>query len=325
MKGGRVQIGCGCVNLGSSSQGGSVARQTQLVHAALDAGVTVFDTADAYGAGASEDVLGRALQGRRSEVVLATKGGFLFRHRSAVERHGRRLLAPAVKKVRSRGGEGAAGVPVPGGYAEQDFSPSHLRRALDQSLRRLRTDHVDVYQLHGPPSVLPELIGELEDLRSAGKVRRFGVGAQSVDSARQWAESGVALDVLQVPFGVLDPGTLDEIGQRDDACAIWARGVLGGGVIALAVADSDELAGHHQQPTLAALREVSSASGLALDELAIRWAVANSGLSVILLGMSSEQHLRRNIGLVGTGPLPDDVHRAVDAAVGRVSNDGPES
>jgi aryl-alcohol dehydrogenase-like predicted oxidoreductase len=319
MKGGRVRIGCGCVSLGSS--GGSSGRQVRLVHAALDSGVTVFDTADAYGAGASEDILGRALRGRRSDVELATKGGFLFRPRSALEQHGRRFVAPGVKRIRSRRGSGGASAPSSGGYAEQDFSASHLRRALDQSLRRLRTDHVDVYQLHGPPSVLPALIGELEDLRVKGKVGRFGVGAQSPESARDWVDAGVALDVLQLPYGVLDPHTVDELGERDDDLEIWARGVLGGGVIALAMAESSDLGGHHHEATLAALGEVAAASGLALDELAIRWAAADPRLAVTLLGMSSEQHLHRNVQLLTAGPLSADVHDAVDDAIRRINSD----
>ena len=94
-----VRVGLGCVNLGSST-GTSERAGVRLVHAALDAGITLFDTADAYGAGASERVLGRALRGRREGVEIATKGGYCFEQRSMLEQRVRRLAAPAIAGLR---------------------------------------------------------------------------------------------------------------------------------------------------------------------------------------------------------------------------------
>ena len=94
-----TQLGLGCVSLGSGA-GRREADDVRLVHAAIDLGVTVFDTADAYGGGASEHVLGRAIKRRRDEVVIATKGGFVFRDRHPAEQWARRWSKPVVQRAR---------------------------------------------------------------------------------------------------------------------------------------------------------------------------------------------------------------------------------
>src|SRR5919204_3802099 len=115
---------------------------------ALDLGVTLFDTADVYGCGHSERVLGRALAGRRDDAVIVTKVGNVFD-----------------EQTRTAGGS--------------DLSPAYLRRACDASLRRLDTDRIDVYLIHngfdGPEDV-PAVIDVLEELGAAGKLRWYGSG-----------------------------------------------------------------------------------------------------------------------------------------------------
>jgi aryl-alcohol dehydrogenase-like predicted oxidoreductase len=130
-------VGLGTNNFGWRLDEGPSAA---VVHAALDAGVTLFDTAESYGGGASERFLGRALAGRREEVVIATKFGW------------ERDTDP------------------PGG------SPANVRRAIEGSLERLGTDYVDLYQYHRPDGVTPleETLGALEELVEAGKVRQVG-------------------------------------------------------------------------------------------------------------------------------------------------------
>src|SRR6476469_355361 len=139
-----MQLGFGCARLGSASGGGRRRDAVRLLRDAVDAGVVVFDTAGAYGAGASERLVGEALRGYRSQVTIATKGGYVFRPRSRVEQRVRR----AVRSVTARRTASGTAVAAGGAYGAQDFSPANLRRRLDDSLRRLRTDHVDVYQLH---------------------------------------------------------------------------------------------------------------------------------------------------------------------------------
>lgn len=113
------------------------------VHAALDSGVNFFDTADTYGLGQSERTLGKALAGRRDQAVIATKFG----------------------------------VRVENGKTFYDNSPQWIIHACEESLRRLGTDYIDLYQIHYRDGVTPigEVLGTLEDLRAAGKVRYFGL------------------------------------------------------------------------------------------------------------------------------------------------------
>src|SRR5690348_7434894 len=112
---------------------------------AADLGINFFDTAQAYGFGASESLLARALQGRpREQFVIATKGG----------------LRPAT-----------------GGGVERDASPDSIRRGVDSSLKALGTDYIDIYQVHWPDPKVPfaETAGALADLKAAGKIRHVGV------------------------------------------------------------------------------------------------------------------------------------------------------
>jgi aryl-alcohol dehydrogenase-like predicted oxidoreductase len=135
------------VGLGTNAFGARIdAEQTQgVVDAALDAGITLFDTADTYGGGASEELLGRALGRRRDDVVLATKFGMDM---------------------------GGANGPDWGARASRRY----VRRAVEASLRRLGTDHIDLYQLHQPDLVTPiaETLEALTELVAEGKVRYLG-------------------------------------------------------------------------------------------------------------------------------------------------------
>ncbi len=141
-------VGLGCNNFGARLDAAATA---DVVHAALDAGVTLFDTADVYGGTQSEEFLGRALGARRREVVVATKFG--------------------IKLDDARPGGGA---------------PAYVRRAAEDSLRRLGTDVIDLYQLHRPdPSVpIADTMGALDDLVREGKVREIGCSNFSVDQIR---------------------------------------------------------------------------------------------------------------------------------------------
>jgi aryl-alcohol dehydrogenase-like predicted oxidoreductase len=192
------EIGFGAWGIGGGA-GGHIAYgntddtiSLRSLHAALDAGVTLFDTSDLYGMGHSEELIGRAFQDRRDKVVIATKGG---------------MKSPA---------------------GDQDFSSSHLRDALEKSLTRLATDHVDLYQLHSPPIGLLErddrLLRLLDDLVQEGKVRFVGISARSPQDALTAVERFGILSV-QVNLNLLDRRAVD--------CGLLQRcRELGAGVIA---------------------------------------------------------------------------------------------
>ena len=304
-----MRIGFGCVNLGSVSGGRSMGDDVRLLEEAIDSGVEVLDTADAYAKGASERIVGRAIRTRRDRVEVATKGGYRFRERSQAEIVGRRLVKSARDRVRPAApvSVDAAETPAETRYATQDFSPGALRAALHASLQRLHTDHVDVYQLHGPPHRLPDLIGELADLVTAGKVRRFGVGAESIAAAAEWSDVA-GIDVVQLPVGVLDAYAVEtaiEIGARGRE--VWARGVFAGGVLAAAERDPTLVQRDPKGPLISGLREVADRHDLSIFALALGFVRSIPGISTVLLGMSTPEHLRRNLELFAAPELPPDV------------------
>src|SRR5215467_13008592 len=141
-------IGLGCNNFGRRlDEGGSRA----VVHAALDAGITFFDTADIYGGTRSEEILGRALGSRRDEVTIATKFG------NEID------------------------------DAHRGAKPDYVIRAAEDSLRRLGTDRIDLYQLHQPDPETPiaDTLGALNELVQAGKVREIGCSNFSANELRE--------------------------------------------------------------------------------------------------------------------------------------------
>ncbi|ADG05032.1 aldo/keto reductase [Kyrpidia tusciae] len=132
------------VGLGTNAFGSRADRETSIrvIHAALDRGVNFIDTANIYSGSRSEEIIGEALQGRRDQVILATK----------------------------------AGLPCGSGPNDRGASRYHIRRELERSLRRLKTDYVDLYQIHtfDPYTPLEETLGTLDDLVRAGKIRYIG-------------------------------------------------------------------------------------------------------------------------------------------------------
>ena len=144
-------VGLGCNNFGWRLD---AAATKTVVDAAIDAGVTFFDTAEMYGDGESEEFIGRALDGRRGEVILATKFGW-------GNGSGDQSLAPG--------------------------SPEQVRVAIEGSLRRLRTDYVDLYQYHRPDGVTPiaETLGAMSELVDEGKVRYIGSSNMSAEQMRE--------------------------------------------------------------------------------------------------------------------------------------------
>lgn len=169
------EIGFGTWGLGGDAYGPvDDAQSISCIHRAMDLGVNFFDTSDLYGNGHSEEVLGLALEGRRDQAIVATKVGLL---------------------------------PHSGFAMPTDFSPRHIRLGIEASLRRLRVDHVDLYQLHSPE--LAQLRGDgailetLSALRSEGKTRLLGVSARSpADAVAMLALFD--FDFVQVNFNLID-------------------------------------------------------------------------------------------------------------------------
>jgi aryl-alcohol dehydrogenase-like predicted oxidoreductase len=281
-------VGLGCNNFGRRLDG---ERSQRVVHAALDAGVTLFDTAESYGDGDSERFLGRALGGRRTEVVIATKFG------------------------------GRSGPTPAGGSAE------NVRRAIDGSLERLGTDYVDLYQYHRPDGVTPieETLGALDELVQAGKVRHVGssnfsaaevraaddlsrargqsqfVSAQNHYSLlRREAEDELvpALEELGLgllPFFPLANGLLTGKYRRGEPAPPGTR-------LAGEVPDDDATWNR-----LAALEAFAAARGLSLLDVAVGGLAAMPAVSSVIAGATSPEQVRANVAAGEWVPSPGEL------------------
>lgn len=293
---------------------------TRLVRQALDSGVTFFDTADAYGAGTSERVLGAALRSERSQVIIATKGGYLFRERSRIERGARRVLGPVITRVRARGsadrqvGQGAAS--RASSYSQQDFSAAYLRAAINGSLRRLRTDYIDIYQLHGPKSLCSDETVELMDeLLRSGTVRRFGVGLEQLDNAEAWVRVRT-LSSVQLPFGLLDPGARAVFPAVDRAGArLICRGVFGSGLLDAGPPADPSDPNHGKLEVVQAVRRLAGEAGVTTHQLAVWWVLAEPRVETMLVGINSSDHLTSTVRYVTTPCLDEDVLKRLDEVI----------
>ncbi|MER7841244.1 aldo/keto reductase [Streptomyces sp. NPDC096040] len=276
------------------------------VRRALDLGVTFFDTADTYGAGHSERVLGRALGKHRDEVVVATKWGNVFDEE-------KRTLT---------------GV---------DDSPAYVRRALTASLRRLGTDHVDLYQLHlsdADPARAAELRDACEELVAEGLVRAYGWSTDDPDRAAVFAE-GPHCTAVQCALNVLqDAPQLLQVAEDLDLAAVnrspLAMGLLGGrrggtgagdirsrppawlpGFGDGAGADPEWVA------RIEALRAVLTSGGRTLAQGALAWIWARSPRTVPIPGFRSVAQAEENAGAMAKGPLTAGQLAEIDRLLGR--------
>jgi aryl-alcohol dehydrogenase-like predicted oxidoreductase len=302
------RFGLGCVTLGNKGREG-----VRLVHHALDLGVRVFDTADAYGGGSSERVLGQALRGRREAAIVATKAGYAFRERSQVECSLRHAVRPLLHAVRPRAqGESPHGaVNTRSAYTAQNFSPRYLRGALEASLRRLRTDYVDIYQLHGPQIVPNEdVMALMRDFMIEGKIRGFGVGLETLDQAFDWLATRT-LATIQMPLSVFCPEARYRVIPRCVTLGIpvMARGVFAGGYLTRAL---DGGTAHLQPEQKTCLEEVAALafiSGVDAMQIAAWFVTAHEGVSTVVVGASSLQHLCDGVRYISTAPPPELISR----------------
>ncbi len=250
------------------------------IEAALELGVNFIDTSDAYGAGYSETLLGKALRGRRDRVILATKGG-------------NTMVGP------NRG--------------KRNFSPDYISRVMDESLKRLQTDYVDLYQLHNPTvDVIEqgEVWSVLERAKQAGKIRNYGVSINTMEEGVA-AVNGGRSDAIQVEYNLLAQEPADELlplAQRANV-AVIARVPLRRGVLTGKLTPADEarfqgedlrarnLKGEALRNALAKAEKlrflVHGAVGT-LGQAAIAFCLAHPAVSVTIPGARNAQQMREN-------------------------------
>jgi aryl-alcohol dehydrogenase-like predicted oxidoreductase len=307
---GRTGVQASTLALGAMNFG-AIGRTTQdeataIVDAALEGGVNVIDTADMYGQGESETMVGRAIAGRRDDIVLATK----------------------------------AFMPMGEERNHQGSSRRWLVTALDDSLRRLGVDHVDLYQVHrwDPRTSDEETLSALTDLRHAGKIRYFGSStfpAYRIVQA-QWAarEHHLGRYVTEQPsYSILQRGieahvlpVTEEYGLGVLAWSPLASGWLSGAVragqeITTSRAkilpqrfDLDVPANRARLDAVEQLAKIADGAGLTLIQLALGFVTAHPAVTSALIGPRTVEHLRSQLAAADT-VLPADVLDEIDAVV----------
>lgn len=263
----------------------------RILNGVVDAGITLIDTSIDYEQ--SEEQIGRHLSRRRDEFLLASKCGCLV----GWER-------PADWK----GG-------MPGG-GPHDFGRVNIRAGVEQSLRRLRTDHLDLIQLHASPSrdtlAAEAVVETLYDLRSEGIVRFIGMSGV-LPSLDDHLEMGV-FDTFQVPFSLVQP---------EHGPFIARAGATGAGVLVRGAAGRGVPAGRtsplKKNPEFGIAWErvaaVAAESGLGAIELTLRFALGQKGVSSLLVGTADPAHLAANVEAARLGPLPQELHDRLVAAL----------
>jgi aryl-alcohol dehydrogenase-like predicted oxidoreductase len=236
-----------------------VERSIRAIHAALDAGLNLIDTADAYctdeaDVGHNERLIAEAIKDRRDGVIVATKGG-----------HTR-----------------------PGGAWELDGSPEHLRSACEASLRALGTDRIDLYQYHRPDPKVPyeESIGAIKELQDEGKVRWIGISNANVE------QIGLACSIAdvvavqnQLSLEYRDPigkGEVAECERRGIAFLPWSP--LGG------IPNAAEAAGSHHP-----VREAADAHGVSAQQVALAWLLSLSDVVIPIPGTTRPESILDSI------------------------------
>jgi aryl-alcohol dehydrogenase-like predicted oxidoreductase len=285
------------VGLGCNNFGGRLDRQgaRDVVAAALDAGVNLFDTADMYGETRSEELLGEALGARRGQAIVATKFGWRIDDR----RHGAR--------------------------------PAYVRQAVEDSLRRLGTDRIDLYQLHLPDPETPieQTLAVLDELVRAGKVREIGCSnfsAAQLREARAAVRTGAARFVsVQNEYSLLqrepEREVLAECERQDLAFLPFfplASGVLSGkyrggapGPAGTRLSGSSRLAerflNDRNRAAADALAAFAEARGHSLLELAFSWLLRHRVVASVIAGAMSPEQVRANVAAAGWRLTAEDL------------------
>src|SRR5690242_1068560 len=278
------RLGLGC--MGMSQSYGVTSDETEsiaTVHAAIDAGCTFLDTADIYGNGANESLLGRALAGRRDEVVLATKFGF----------------------------RPQAGAAMPNLV---DGSPSYAAEALDASLQRLGVDHVDLWYLHrrDPQVPIEETVGAMAEQVAAGKVRYLGLSEVNGDTVRA-AHAVHPITAVQSEWSLWtrDPETVVLPTLRELGIGFVPFSPLGRGFLTGQLKSPDDFEPDDARRGLprfscenfqrnldlvAKVEELAAARGITAGQLALAWLLAQGNDIVPIPGTKRRRYLAENLG-----------------------------
>lgn len=293
-------LGLGCMGMSEFYGTADEAEATATIHRALDLGVTLLDTADMYGPFTNEELVGRAIAGRRDDVQLATKFG------------NERLADGTRVGINGR--------------------PDYVRRACDASLRRLGVDYIDLYYQHRvDPSVpIEETVGAMAELVVAGKVRHLGLSEAAPGTIRR-AHAVHPITALQTEYSLFTRDledeilpTLRELGIGLVPYSPLGRGILTGAITAGSLEPGDSRAtayfprlnGEALQANLALVdrvRALAETKGCTPGQLALAWVLAQGEDVVPIPGTKRVRYLEENVGATEVELSPDDLAALAEA------------
>ncbi|OMD74972.1 aldo/keto reductase [Paenibacillus odorifer] len=270
------EIGLGCMSLGTDE-----AKAISIVHEALDQGINFVDTADLYDEGRNEEIIGKAIRQRRQDVILTTKVG----------------------NRRIPGQEGWS----------WDPSKAYIKNAVKDSLKRLQTDYIDLYQLHGGTieDSIDETIEAFEELKQEGLIRYYGISSIRPNVIREYVKKSNIVSVMS-QYSILDRRPEEEILPliAKHGISMIARGPLAGGILSergrskaeknYLDYSSEELLNLHDQLS----QETSDSRNLA--QTALHYPLANPSVAVIIPGASSLEQLKSNVMAADVAPLTSE-------------------
>ncbi|HVO90518.1 MAG TPA: aldo/keto reductase [Casimicrobiaceae bacterium] len=299
-------IGFGCMGL-SYGYGPATSKEEgiKLIHAAVERGVTLFDTAEAYGAGANEELVGEALQPVRGRVVIATKFGF-------------------------RNGDAQAGL---------DSRPERIRQVADASLKRLRTDRIDLlYQHRVDPAVpIEDVAGAVKDLIREGKVKHFGLSKAGVDTIRR-AHAVQPVTAVQSEYSMWwrEPEekvlpTLEELGIGFVPFSPLGKGFLTGAIDENTRFDKNDFrntvprftpeARQANQVLVEVLRDLANRKHATPAQIALAWLLSRKPWIVPIPGTTKLHRLEENVGGASVELTSDDSAN-IDEALSQIKVTG---
>lgn len=316
-------LGMGCWPIGGAMYSGDQPlgytnvdddESIRTIHAALAAGITLFDTAPAYGAGHAERLLSRALRGR-PEALIATKIGV------GIDEKSKQLT-------------------------EDEVEPASVLPAIDQSLSRLGRDQIDVLLLHLnslPVSKAEAIFDEVEKARLAGKVRSYGWSTDFPKSAAAFADRPAFVAVEHAMNVLLDAPKMRDVVRKNNLFALirspLAMGLLGGKYAAGDIMREDDIRATSNPRTdyfvngqatpaflakLDAVRELLTTDGRSLVQGAIGWLWAQDGANIPIPGARTSEQIEGIAGALAFGALPDDVMEQIEALIEREPDETPD-
>ncbi len=293
------------------------------VHAAYDGGITLFDTAAVYGWGYGEELMGKALRGIRDQVVLVTKGGRRWEEGNADRRQA----------------------------TVSDSNPAYIRQTIDESLKRLQTDYIDLFLIHWPDKTRPfsEPMEVLEEAKKAGKVRHTGVSNFTVPMMEESLRTSPII-CNQVGYHIFDRRPEAEIfpfaeaqGMGVMAYGSMAHGLLTGTWSSSQTFDEDDWRrnganfglgtwnSEHLSQNIAVvekLKQIAADNGKTMPQLAIAWVLASPTVTVALAGAKNPAEVKEDLG--GDWDMPPNLKKTIDdlvlsegSGIGRAGDAGP--